>query len=225
MKPINFPNTKLDISTLELVAQGRERLVYQSDVYPDLLFKVQKAASERELKPKDLKSTLLRRYPSFKNYIVLRENKEFVNLCLNGSLSIDDLPISRLFGFVASDKGPVQIVEKVSDDGKTIGPTLRQLFEAGAVGTPEMALLGKLAQNLLASKIALNDVNESNVVLGRDGAGQQRFVLVDGIGDIHVLPVRTYFQKARTSHLVKAFKRLGGEAWVFDPEAFTYTAT
>jgi hypothetical protein len=153
----------------------------------------------------------------------VRENKEFVNLCLNGAIPTNKLPIARLYGFAESDKGTVQIVEKISIDGHRIGPTLDAIFSKCDFGAHDLAMLNRFALDLLNSRLATNDVSPSNIVLGRGSDGEQRFVLVDGIGDIQVIPILTFFQAARKAHLVRRFTKIGGMRLDFDPATFEFS--
>ena len=113
-------------------------------------------------------------------------------------------------------------MENVTTPGREIGPTLGQLLNDKTFDAELLMALNKFARDLRDSQIPTNDVNANNIVLGTNRDGQLRFVLVDGFGDIHLLPVRTYFSFARRRHLIRLFSKLGKNALAFDAKSFQF---
>ena len=217
-----FPAEFSDLTDLKQVAAGGERYVYRSDQFPSLLFKKQKPVSERNLKSYDMKSFLLKRVPSFNSFIVRQEYRAYVGALTKCDKISNDFPITRLFGFVSAGSDLLQVMENVTTPGREIGPTLGQLLNEKTFDAGLLMALNKFARDLLDSQIPTNDVNANNIVLGTNRDGQLRFVLVDGFGDIHLLPVRTYFSFARRRHLIRLFSKLGKGALAFDAKSFQF---
>ena len=217
-----FPADFADLTDLKQVAAGGERYVYRSDKFPNLLFKKQKLVSERNLKPYDMKSFLLKNVPSFNSFIVRKEYRAYVDALTKNEKISNDFPITRLFGFVSVGSDLLQVVENVITPGREIGPTLGQLLNDKTFDAELLMALNKFARDLRDSQIRTNDVNANNIVLGTNRDGQLRFVLVDGFGDIHLLPVRTYFSFARRRHLIRLFSKLGKNALAFDTKSFQF---
>lgn len=219
-----IPARTIDHSRLVKVGEGGERIIYRSDEYPDLVFKLQKRPDAREFKRWDLKSALLRFWPGFHNYSVLLEYKTYVRGCLFHPQPLDTLPIAKIFGFVSSAEGVLQVCEKVSLDGKDVGPSLRALVRQGDLSPADVTALTRFAQQMLASNLPMHDVNSSNVVKGADTEGGVRFVLIDGLGDLSLIPLRRYFRAARRKHLIRSFTRFEKFGLDFDPATFAFSA-
>lgn len=222
MSPFDIPLQTLGKAQLLQISEGAERSIYACDDYPALVFKRQKPWQERQLKSWDLKSFLLRNLPGFHTYNVSVEHKTYLRACLSGPLDLAALPIARIFGFVPSELGPLQICEKISLDGHSPGPTLNALGRKGVLADEDIAALSLFAQRLLQSQVPTHDVNGANIVKGADGNGGVRFVLVDGLGDVNLIPVRRYSARVRRTRLVKRFDRFTKFGLVFDRQQFTF---
>ena len=126
------------------------------------------------------------------------------------------------FGFAQSNIGMVQIAEKVSLDGITMGPTLAALREDGELDEGRLALLNTFALALLRWQIPTNDISGRNIVLGQRN-GHEMFLAVDGFGDIHAIPSRTYSKWIRRHFLAQRFTKVADRLSLdFDPKAFAF---
>jgi len=222
MTSILIPTQTLDISSLQQVAEGGERVVFTSTAYPAVVFKLQKRPQQDRMKRRDLKGLLLRYWAGFHNYSVVQENKAFVKASLAGVAARQALPYAKLFGFVSSDQGPLQICEKITLDGISLGPSVKALRKSGPISAEDIAALTRFAQSLLRSNIPTHDVNTTNVVKGLGADGLIRFVLIDGVGDIDAIPIRTYVPKARRARLAKGLARFTKVGLEFDLQAFAF---
>ena len=212
---------QLHFSDDDLVAEGRERWIYQSPRHPDLVFKLQKPIERRELK-NDLKSHFLRTFPQLRYHIVRKEYRAYVSTALKELDSLQSIPVNHLYGFASSNLGLVQIAEKVSLDTETLGPTLGQLHRRDQLNDDRLALLNEFVQALLRCGIATNDISAQNIILGMR-SGKEVFVAVDGFGDIHLLPLRTYSRRMQRYYLGKRLTKVArGLSLRFDPTTFTF---
>ena len=214
-----------DLKKKDLIklAEGGERIVYAHNQYPNFVFKQQKPIEHRRLKPFDLKSFLLKNLDGFDTYIVRQEYRSFVKFMLNYTGKADCIPVARLFGFLSSEIGVLQVSEKVGNQRGECGPTLGYLLRKGLVNAKCLKALNAFANQLILSGIPTNDVNANNIVMGTDSSDDNFFKLVDGFGDIHVLPIRTYSQRARTQHLVKLFSNMKKHGLHFDQDTITFS--
>ena len=112
--------------------------------------------------------------------------------------------------------------EKSATLTEPLKPLVGQLLNDKTFDAELLMALNKFARDLRDSQIPTNDVNANNIVLGTNRDGQLRFVLVDGFGDIHLLPVRTYFSFARRRHLIRLFSKLGKNALATDAKSFQF---
>lgn len=171
-----------------------------------------------------LKSVLLRHWPGYANLAVALEYNTYLNMCLNDPQVLEDLPIANVYGFVSSDIGLLQVSEKITLDGVGLGPSVAKLGQQGVFSEEDAAALSTFASRLSHSNMPAHDLTGRNIAKGRDTDGCIRFALIDGLGDNKLLPLRKYSRKARHTHLVRSFLRLGGAGLIFDPETFVFTA-
>ena len=204
---MSFDFTDLMFTDDDLVGAGSKRKVYRNQKYDNFLFKKQRPLSELELKS-DFKGFLLNRFPTLIDHMLKKEYRAYIHACVKRTSDFEEAPVSKLYGFAHSNIGVVQIVEKVSLDGKAVGPTLTALHQDGELTDARLALLNGLAQTLLAWNIPMHDLTGNNIVLGKRGE-KEKFVCVDGIGDIHLIPVRTYFSRARRDALTHSLSKTG----------------
>lgn len=207
---------------LKQVGEGGERIIYTCDDYPDIVFKWQKPVESRRLRKGDLKSVLLKAVPGFQNYNVALEYKTYLRACLNLPFDLDNLPVARIFGFVPCEDGPLQMCEKISMDGTQIGPTLSVVGRQGVMEDADITALNLFAGRLLQSNMPTHDLSAANIVKGRDGQGGVRFVLIDGLGDVKLIPMRRFSARTRRAHLVRSFQRLEKFGLVFDVQSFDF---
>lgn len=205
------------------ITEGGERIVYAHNQYPNFVFKQQKPIEYRQLKPLALKSFLLKNLDGFDTFIVRQEYRSFVKFMLNYTGKADCIPVARLFGFVSSEIGVLQVSEKVGNQYGECGPTLSFLLREGCVNAKWLKALNAFANQLILSGIPTNDVNANNIVMGTGSSDDNFFKLVDGFGDIHALPIRTYSQRVRRQHLVKLFSNMKKHGLHFDPDTITFS--
>lgn len=205
------------------ITEGGERIVFTHNQYPNFVFKQQKPIEQRRLKPFDLKSFLLKNLDGFDTFIVRQEYRSFVKFMLSHKGNSVNIPVARLFGFASSEIGPLQVCEKVRNQNGECGPTLSFLLRERCFNAECLTALNAFSKQLILSGIPTNDVNANNIVMGTDLSNGNFFKLVDGFGDIHVLPIRTYSQKVRKQHLVKLFSNMKKYGLLFDPETITFS--
>ncbi|MFG5382383.1 YrbL family protein [Yoonia sp. R2-816] len=216
-----FDFSDLTLTDADIVAEGGERWIYCSELYPSFVFKKQKPPQSRDLK-NNLKGNSMKMFPSLADRIVRKEYKAYVDCCLSANRNLEDIPVSRLYGFAQSSIGIVQVAEKVSLDGESLGPTLASIYRDGRLTEGRLKLLNEFVQLLLDWEMPTNDISAANIVLGMRG-GQEKFLAVDGFGDIHVVPVRTYFQKSRKHQLRYRMTKVARSLGIhFDPERFAF---
>lgn len=219
---MGFYFSDLNFTADDLASQGSQRLVYTHPHYSDFIFKKQKPLADLSLK-NDFKGWTTRRFPGVLNRVVDKEYRAYVTACLGAATDIENLPISKMFGFAQSNIGIVQIAEKVSLDGKTIGPTVMQLLQSGGLTIKRLALLNDFVDLLVRSDIPMHDVTAHNIVLGQQRRGQEMFICVDGVGDVHAIPVRTYFRRVRRDALAHSLTKTARSLDLsFDRQSFSF---
>ncbi|ANB33193.1 hypothetical protein A6024_03315 [Rhodovulum sulfidophilum] len=197
-----------------LVARGNKRALFFIDGYPDVVVKVvlpredgtNMAGSKR----------LLRRFLPSTNYrFLFREYKCYLAAKLAQAGQSGALPIIELRGLVQTDLGPGMIEELIKDGEGNPGTSLRQMIQRKVFQEHHLELLNDFVRRIFAWRVRANDLNPSNILFGQR-AGISQFVLVDGLGDSHLIPLRTWSGHLNERSLCKRFEdtsRVTGLTW------------
>ncbi len=185
---------KLKLCPKERVASGTQREIYRHPTDPTKLVKVLRdiPQSKGRARLAVLTETYL---PSIRRRWARKEYQEYLRLML-GPWSADlHPPISHMFGFVLTDQGLGCLTDAVlENDG--LGATLKSKTDDGILNTADLELLNDTISRMYRYDIRAGDMTARNFVFGqRDhgGApGPRECVLVDGFGDIHAIPVRSW---------------------------------
>lgn len=219
---MHFDFSGLTFTLEDLVSEGGERFVYAHPDYAKFVFKRQKQGRELERKS-GLKGWMIRKFPSNAKRIIKKEYRAYVDTCLAAYDDLEKLPISKLYGFAQANIGVVQIAEKVTLDGVNIGPTLSYLHQTEGISSEKTDLLNEFVDLLLRFNIPTNDVSGQNIVLGKRG-DKEKFICVDGFGDIHLVPVRTHSTRVRRDMLAERMEKMArGLGLRFDKKNFRFS--
>ena len=187
---MSHPDAPLQLSTLTPVARGSERRIYLHPHRPDRLLKV------LEIRLPQSRVFSLRRWsgallPGMEIRASLAEQKAQADAFLRAAPGAGLPPFGRLYGYLCTDVGWALESERITEGERPLGPTLRDIADAGDL-TPELVeLLNDTVRRIQVWNLRASDLHPRNFVLGvRDG--RRQFVLVDGLGDIHAIPVRTW---------------------------------
>lgn len=234
MSSLAFPATPLRLAHLPPVANGQDRLVYDHPDFPALLFKAPKslhaalnlpAGAQIRLAPGDLRNfrrLMLKLAPRTLWHPFFRESDCYLKARLAGTAT-EDLPIPNLYGFCDSDIGPVLAVERITLPGQALGRTLKSHAAAGPLPTPMIALLDQFAARMFAQGIVAGDMTAANIVLGQRGDHRQ-WVLIDGFGDIHAIPLRSASRRINRAAMIRSFHKMAGRIGLrFDAITLRFT--
>lgn len=218
VRAIAFPHAPLALAGREPVAKGQDRFVYFSEDFPDLLFKApQPLSTALRLAPGEKVSLTIADLANFRRLTLKiapgtlhrpfhKEMSCYLRTRLRGAETAE-LPISNLFGFCDSDIGPVMAVERVALPGEMLGATLRRIISEGQFDPEKLALLNQFTDRMFRYNVIAGDMTAANIVFGqRDGVAQ--FVLIDGFGDIHAIPIRSLSWRLNRIALVRSFQKL-----------------
>jgi len=190
----------LALSPLTPVAQGGGRLVYFHPDFPDCLLKVGKPMVAETSKAR-LEARIAGHFPAFGTRDVRHEIKAYVAAMLQPRRGGESLPVAGFRGFVDTDLGLAMMVERISFEGRLLGPTVLSLARRDrSLSDAHLALLNEFSRLLFERKVRARDLNPSNIVLG-DRDGRERFYLVDGLGDVTIIPLNTWFDAANRVEL------------------------
>jgi hypothetical protein len=196
----------LRLSHLTPITQGSQRRVYAHPTDRTKLIKVLKPIADTKGRAR-LATFTERHFPSIRTRWARKEYSEYLRMMLR--LKPTDVPpITHMFGFIFTDAGLGCVTENVDDDG--LGQTLYAMKDT--LTAADLALFNDTIARLYAFDIRAGDMTARNFVFGhRDYAGTRgprECVLVDGFGDIHAIPVRSWGRWANGLGLDDSCKRL-----------------
>lgn len=200
-------NYDLKLINLEAQARGSERAIYFHPDHPDIVFKIVEG-KEIDLRSGKLEHLALKAFPN--KLMMRRSSKELQSYLLSKfDYHTSDViyPAAEMRGFYESDLGLAVAFERVTDGSNALGPTLAQIAEAGQLTVHHIDMLNEFAQRILAWNLVASDLNLSNIVLGLRG-GISQFVLVDGMGAPHLIPLRYWSRRFNRRELISSLRKI-----------------
>lgn len=196
------------IENLKKIGQGTVKDVYQHPEHDDQLIKIIKP----ELVAKDggfaKHGTWKRKmyqgvYRQFR-----REFLQYLQLCKNSYASGAFLfPIETPYGLVQTDQGLGIVVEKIlAPDGK--GWTLEDLAKGPGLKPFHHAALSRFFDECVRLHIVFGEVNYAGLMYTENRTGHPEFVLVDGVGEKLLIPVRAMSARINARYVRKVQQRI-----------------
>jgi hypothetical protein len=196
----------LHLMTAPVLATGQLRQIFQDPRDPRQLIKVLRAdAIERRW---GARARWYKRLPRALHYGgFIRELKEYI--ATRARTPDRDAPIARVIGVVDTDIGLGLVTEKVHSAEGGLAPTLAALYERERGFNPEIEReLERFLDGLLACNVIVGDMHAWNIVLGSDSRGGERFVLIDGFGEKHMIPMASMSRRFNARNTRKLYLRM-----------------
>ncbi|MEP5761850.1 MAG: YrbL family protein [Litoreibacter sp.] len=198
----------IKLSDSQPIASGTRRAVYAYPGHQDRLIKVLHSM-EKELNHDGLKGTIRRKFPNTIYRFLFREYDSYIRMMMALGSSDVSPPMAHQWGLVETDLGLGMICERITLNNSDIAPTTKQILQNGDI-SEHLDLLNQFVQNLFTFDVRLNDLNARNVVLGeRDG--RKQFILIDGMGDSWVIPLRRWSDRINNKSLQRRIAILAHE--------------
>lgn len=218
---------KIILSNQTPIGSGDNRVVYRDPRDGDHLIKV--AKSKAEFGPlRGLRAVASYLKIDHQRREIIKEIDEYVRVSLFGYAETVHLPIANFLGFVPTDLGMGSVTEKVGDMDGNIGQSVPAVVQKRDLTGEEIAALSDFAQRLIMLHVRASDLTAKNIVFGhRRNAGHLgpfEAVLVDGFGDIHAVPVRTWSEHLNLRSTHRRLTRIAKVArleWDVDAQVFT----
>ncbi len=168
------------------LARGGSRDVFQHPDHEHLLVKIVRAASKKGPASDKPWGSAFRRYEFYTPYV--REMKEYVAVHVRSH----GIPrcIQRCYGLVDTNLGLGMVVEKLCGADGGLAPNIARLVRTHGITTRLWESVAGFHEEIRKHQFIVNDMNPSNVVRALEG-GEERFVLVDGLGEKNLIPIRT----------------------------------
>lgn len=208
--------SRLDISECEFETAGSLKRVYTHPDMPDVVLKIvdpDRTSGDARLKGESLvkRTNPLGVYRGFR-----RELTQY--LILSRRWNEDERgppPIAVPCGLVSTTAGLALVTEKIAGDGDELAPTLEKLFEKGAVSIKHLIAFDRLFKDCMDMHVVLSDMHMRQFLYSENRSGRPEFVVIDGIGEKNMIPLRSLspylnrrrLQRARDSIFEAIFAR------------------
>ncbi len=219
-----FSSDIIPLSDLEPVTRGTRRSVYQLPDQPDLIIKV---ATPGKVEPPDrLPKRIVRRLmPQTRFRNILVEAKYEMDLALRLGRAAPESPLPKSLGVVITDLGVGVAVERIADGTGALAATLRQLARQQPLSADLLQHLNRFAAKMFDMQIIAGDLHEGNIVFGQRN-GRAAMFLVDGFGERHAIPIRSWFRAVNDHSLNRRMLRMAaalGLAWQAEQRQFRFS--
>ncbi|MNY85219.1 hypothetical protein D3C78_13980 [compost metagenome] len=140
-----------------------------------------------------------------------REILQYLQLCkTHYSTGVFQFPIETPYGLIATSEGLGLVVEKVlGPDGRAW--TLEDLAKGPGLQRKHHMALDRFFDDCVQKHIVFGEVNDAGLLYTEDRSGYPEFVLVDGIGEKLMVPVRAMFPAISARYVRKTQRRIQGQ--------------
>lgn len=187
---MNPKNKIFELEKLKLIGQGTIKNVYQHPLNEEEIIKVIKPELVAEdggfLKHRKIKRNLSQGiYRQFR-----REILQYLQLCKNSYGNHNYLfPIETPYGLVPTSSGLGLVTEKITaNDGKAW--TLEALAKGPGLQEKHRMALAQFFDDCVRLHVVFGEVNYAGLMYTEKRSNRPEFVLVDGVGEKLLIPVR-----------------------------------
>lgn len=198
----------LDLRRESPLGGGSHRLIYDVPGHPELLVKVMRDSPTKPPKNwlKRIKTWHKSKSDKAQFRFLYREYHAYIRAKVQAQSLGRSLPVSDIRGLIVTTEGLGMLVEKLVDEDSELAPKL-SFLAAHNLLEPHLDLLNAFVNDLFSLNLLANDVNKGNIVLGIRH-GQRQFILVDGLGDSHLIPIRSWSRQANQRSLNKRMQKI-----------------
>jgi hypothetical protein len=178
----------IELRNVEPVARGGRRLVFRHPGDPALIIKVFRPEYLAKTGTGPLSAWRQKRRRYRHLFPFFQEVREHVAVCAAGGRPSRHM--QNLVGFAETDYGMGLVYDAVLDTEGRYAPTLDDVIDRGLY-TPEVQrAFEDFRAWLIDAPVVVNDLRGGNVVLAHDQGGAPFFVLIDGIGERTIIPIK-----------------------------------
>jgi hypothetical protein len=169
------------------LAQGHSRLVFQHPHRKEWLIKVIRPdVIEKRFGSGTAWYKRKRRYGRYLSY--MREIQEYVAVWAKRGESLHFA--QKIIGFETTDLGLGLVIEAARDADGGLAPNLGMLISTGCYNEKVKADLEEFLNQLLAVDVIISDLNVGNLVYAYNQDAGRHFVLIDGLGNNNIWPLK-----------------------------------
>lgn len=198
----------IDVQKLKKLGSGTVKNVYQHPINDGCVIKTVKphliSSDGGFLKHGRFKRAVYQGvYRQFRREII-----QYLQLCKNHyAQGIFQFPIETPYGLIATSEGLGLVAEKIlAPDGKAW--TLEDLAKGPGLEAKHHAALERFFDECVEQHIVFGEVNDAGLLYTETRSGRPEFVLVDGIGEKLMLPVRAMSSRLSARYVRKVEQRI-----------------
>ncbi|TGG95264.1 hypothetical protein E4656_02260 [Natronospirillum operosum] len=186
----------MDIPSLHLagsspVGKGKTRWVFEHPHDPDLLIKIHRHRVDTATGP-FWKRWWARKQDRFLYRSgILRELSVFVDSRYGDQHAVNQ-HIVPVYGVADTDRGLGLVVAAARDISGQLAPTVLKLRKSGEMTPGRARALDKMLTLILDTDLLIGDLNQENIVLSQAGSEQEKFMLIDGLGERTLIPIQSW---------------------------------
>lgn len=201
----------VDVSRLSLLGEGTVKRVY---ALPDDDGKVLKLIRPELVAPDGGFAKHGRLKRAFAQGVYRQFRREIIQYLQLSKVAYHQqttfFPMETPYGLVPTTQGLGLVTEKIlGPDG--LPHTLEDLAAAGALEAKHYTALEQFFDACADLHLVFGEVNVAGLMYTESRSGGPEFVLVDGIGEKLLIPVRSWFKSVNTSYVRKVQRRLMGQ--------------
>lgn len=198
----------LNVDELQLIGEGGYKVVYQHPTDNKKVIKLmrpQRIAEDGTFKKhgRFKKHSMQGMYRQFRREII-----QYLELCKNNYKIKDyQFPVETPYDFLPTSIGLGITVEKIISPSGGV-ESLANLVENNKFDSKHLIALEKFFQDCIDLHVVFGEVNANGILYTEKRNNRPEFVLVDGIGEKLVIPLRSFFKKNNTRYINKVKKEI-----------------
>jgi len=154
-----------------------------------------------------------------------REISQYLSLCRRNYRNGTTLfPIAAPMGFVQTDQGLGLLSERIVDETGNLAPSIYTLLKDGTFSEVHGKALLQFFNDCARLHIVFGEVNWNGILFTTARSGKPEFVLVDGIGEKNILPLKSIFWGLNSKRVRKVQSLIEARIRNFAPAAKTCSA-
>lgn len=206
----------IKIDELELLGRGGHKYVYQHPIYEDRVIKVMIRERATEDGGRVEQNTIRgnRHQGIYRQF--RRELIQYLQLCKNNYKDSNFMfPVETIHGFEPTDQGLGLVAEKiVSPIGTPL--TVDRMAKDGLFDDKARIAFNRFFDDCCDYHVVFGEVNIGGIMYTETRQGRPEFVLVDGIGEKVIIPLRSMSKKINAGNVRKVEAKLKRQLQAID---------